>query len=413
MKNISISINPTYKCNFNCDFCYLKDLDKSNLLNLNTLKKQLKELSIKYIIANIDIYGGQIFLLQDEYLKQLFNICFKYVQNIYLVTNMSIKKDWIFRHKNIIISTSWDYIYRQQNQLILNNIKHYITTYNKDISIILTHPNLYSYKKQIVNILNSTFKQDINISLKPYYKTNNTDYNINFQNYQKFFLYLYSNLNKNFNILIEINENLIEHIFISPNNQIQTISYNSNNQEYFANIMTQQNSINCICCTKYNNCLKQHKFLKTDYDCCGQYKLLNKLQQLNKSHFSWQNRRKLYYLTTQLTDINLPYSYNYNNIEQQVIQFFYNGSKLIYPAKSYYVAIIYAYLLSQYFGQDFYEMLDRQDLLNYDDRYFKPYSTDKQTYDNILKQIYNKLSILDISDSATYFYKEFLIKELI
>lgn len=413
MKSISISINPTYNCNFNCDFCYLNGFNTQSLLDLNKLKDQLKEVSTKYIITSIDIYGGQIFLLQDSYLKQLFNTCFVYVQNIYLITNMSITKAWIFEHNNIIISASWDYIYRPQNQIILNNIKDYIKTYKKNISIILTHPNLYSHKKQIVNILNSTFKQDINISLKPYYKTNNTDYNINFQNYQKFFLYLYSNLNANFNILIEINDKSTQHIFISPNNQLQTISYNSNLQQYFTNYLDQEETINCICCTKYKNCLKQHKFLKTNYDCCGQYKLLNKLDQLNKPHFSWKNRRKLYYLTTQLNDINLPYTYNYDNIEKQVIQFFYSESKLVYPAKSYYVAIIYAYLLSEYFGQDFYEMLNRQDLLNYDDKHFITYLNDKQTYDIILKEIYNKLSTLDISDTSTYFYKEFLIKELI
>lgn len=413
MKKINISINPTYKCNFSCDFCYLKNLSANDLLDLNTLKQQLQNISKEYIINDIDIYGGQIFLLSDQYLNKLFNICFQFVQNISIITNMSIWKQQIFKNPKINIITSWDYIYRQQNQIILNNIKKYISMYNS-ISIILTSPQLYNHKEKVTQILNNL--NNINVCIKPYYKTQQTKQNLNFEKFQKFFLYLYSNLHRNINLIIDINKVQLLHIFISPKNELLQITYNKDNQQYFKVI----NNINdldfnisniCMCCSKYNNCLIQHEYMCTSYDCCGQYKLMNKLDELQKPHISWKTRRKIYYLTNELTDINLQYSYNNQNIIQQVIDFFYNGSKLIYPAKSYYVAIIYAYLLSQYFGQDFYDMLNREDLLNYDDQYFVIYSKSKQIYDKILKQIYPKLSELDINDTAIYFYKEFLIKK--
>ena len=53
-------------------------------------------------------------------------------------------------------------------------------------------------------------------------------------------------------------------------------------------------------------------------------------------------RRSMAYLLNDWDDINLPYEFNDSNILQQVINFFNNGSYLIYPAKSYFVAIIYA-----------------------------------------------------------------------
>jgi len=43
-----------------------------------------------------------------------------------------------------------------------------------------------------------------------------------------------------------------------------------------------------MCCTKYNNCLIEHNYMSTEYDCCGQYKLLNKLEELGKLNLSWK-----------------------------------------------------------------------------------------------------------------------------
>ena len=38
MKNLTLSIMPSYKCNFKCQYCYLGDLIQTdNLLNLENL----------------------------------------------------------------------------------------------------------------------------------------------------------------------------------------------------------------------------------------------------------------------------------------------------------------------------------------------------------------------------------------
>ena len=59
----------------------------------------------------------------------------------------------------------------------------------------------------------------------------------------------------------------------------------------------------------------------------------------------------------------------------------------MYPAKSYFVAICYAYWISLDFRYDFLDLLDDPDLLAGNDPYFKPYSKDKETYNAILEQI--------------------------
>lgn len=57
---------------------------------------------------------------------------------------------------------------------------------------------------------------------------------------------------------------------------------------------------------------------------------------------------------------------------------------LIYPAKSYAVAIIYALLLAEHYGEDVREVLDDPDLLFGKDPYFVPYRKDPATYEAIL-----------------------------
>lgn len=119
-------------------------------------------------------------------------------------------------------------------------------------------------------------------------------------------------------------------------------------------------------------------------------------------------KRKLSYLLNIWDDVNLPYIFNNDNVEDQVVDFFLTESELIYPAKSYFVAIVYAKCLEKYFGGSFFEYLNDPELLP-DDTYFKVYSQDKSTYDNIINRIGNIWQYPSICKTVNYFKKEFLI----
>lgn len=123
-----------------------------------------------------------------------------------------------------------------------------------------------------------------------------------------------------------------------------------------------------------------------------------------------KEKRKLSYLINDWDDINLPFTINNDNIEKQVINFFINGSELVFPAKSYFVAIVYAKCLEKYFNEPFYESLNDIELLP-DDKYFVLYEDDKQTYDNILKRINNIWEYKSIIKTVNYFKKEFIIND--
>lgn len=84
----------------------------------------------------------------------------------------------------------------------------------------------------------------------------------------------------------------------------------------------------------------------------------------------------------------------------------------IYPAKSYMVGICYARWLSEYFGGDPMEYLNEEDLLFGNDPYFKKYSLDQDTYDQILNRIghwkFDETTGL-VPDVKKYFQMEFML----
>ena len=128
---------------------------------------------------------------------------------------------------------------------------------------------------------------------------------------------------------------------------------------------------------------------------------------------TWRERRKLSYLMNEFNDWNLPSQtlpMSDTDIINTVLEFFKTESLLIYPAKSYFVAIIYAKCLERYFGVNFLDALDFDDLL-INDRCFTPYHDNKGTYDIILLGL-KEVDIFELKSAQKtikYFKEEFLI----
>jgi hypothetical protein len=127
----------------------------------------------------------------------------------------------------------------------------------------------------------------------------------------------------------------------------------------------------------------------------------------------WKIRQELYHKTNtehddDLNKLHVEYS---NDIVETAVKYF-NDKDLgfVYPAKSYVVAICYAYWLSKDFNEDFYELLRDKDLLFNNDPYFKTYDEDPYTYDEILKKItpFNENKGI-IPDIRNYYKVEFFI----
>jgi hypothetical protein len=81
----------------------------------------------------------------------------------------------------------------------------------------------------------------------------------------------------------------------------------------------------------------------------------------------------------------------------------------VYPAKSYVVGICYAKWISELYSENFYEILNDEDLLYRNDPYFIPYNQNKKDYDTIIKIVGLNFdeNIGIIPDIKEYFIKEF------
>lgn len=133
---------------------------------------------------------------------------------------------------------------------------------------------------------------------------------------------------------------------------------------------------------------------------------------------TWQEdlnkRRKLSYLMNDFDDVNLPCIIKEDATDQEIIdtvvKFFRTESQLIYPAKSYFVALVYAYCIQVTANISYIKALDWDDLL-IDDRFFKPYSEAKHIYDAIIEQIGCPLNYKAAEKTVNYFGAEFVYYE--
>lgn len=284
-KNIYLIICPTYKCNLSCQFCYLTNFNKNDLLDLQKLEKQLKQISIQFNIKQIDLYGGEITILQKQYLNNLFSICLKYVKTINIVTNLINLIDQ-FYDDYTNINVGWDYIYKQNNQKALYNIKKLYLKTNKKINIIMSSNKLYKSKKIVLQILNNL--PIYSFKYIPYIKTKYTNEQMDLYNYQETVKYFIKHpIKPIFYNKILLQNGIIQqnnHLFITPNNKFACIKYINNQQiiyeyQHFNKIINLQSKIpiKCLCCQNKLQCQSQHiySYLNTNYDCIGLYKLID------------------------------------------------------------------------------------------------------------------------------------------
>ncbi|MFN3453367.1 MAG: hypothetical protein ACK41T_00305 [Pseudobdellovibrio sp.] len=85
--------------------------------------------------------------------------------------------------------------------------------------------------------------------------------------------------------------------------------------------------------------------------------------------------------------------------------------ELVFPAKSYAVAIIYADMIEKKFSEPFMQSLSDIDLFCGTDKFFKTYEQSKYIYDAILTKIGGQSGIdyskKLVKKTVQYFYKEF------
>ena len=290
---LTISINPTYQCNGHCPYCYLGNLIKDDtVLNLQIMRNRLDQLQKFDKDLVIDIFGGEIGMLQENYLNDLILICLHYSKNVTISSNFTINPNIVYnlaRKYNIPLFVSWNVERGNINKIAIDNVLKYEDRSNIGIQIVCL-PTIINIDKLIryfesIKVRSITFLQ--------YYpgKFAKKRYNVNNCDYSDFIIRLHK-LNKlnHYNINIT-NLNLIRdanyvplqssNIFITPYGQYAVTKYDKDGYEEFYcfdSLNTFNDIINdekrryftkCGTCEYYQYCLAEHWHGWNENDDCA------------------------------------------------------------------------------------------------------------------------------------------------
>ena len=294
-----LSINPTYYCNFRCEFCYLTEqqLSDSKLLNLDRLSEMIAEISSQKKIEMVDLYGGEVGLIGKEYWNNLIDILHMYgIEDINLITNLSALND-ITTDPRVYTSVSYDFDAREDSERVWKNM----ALLNKSFSVLmLASPKLIEKNVDEMIEAFNTLNRLTSVEIKPYSTNQANQLNINFKEYEEFVKkWIISPVQKRFVFgnEIQIQESIIkqknsfsdDHVYITPAGKYGVLEFDLNDNEFFLEYETLDKyfdwckkektrvSKNKFCgnCKYYGNCLSEHlREVKSLDNSCNGFKLL-------------------------------------------------------------------------------------------------------------------------------------------
>jgi len=292
--SMNLSINPTYYCNFRCDFCYLT---KQQLGDRHKISSEMLQSSIEQItdpISHIDLYGGEIGLLSSEYYYSIKDIIRKqYDGNIHINTNLSAFPDF-FRDEDVTLSVSYDFSAREKEQFVLNNMMNA----NKDLAVlILASPKVLEMDVEFMIFTLNMVSNVKSVEIKPYsinqanahpvthkdfedfvikFDEAKTEKNFDFQNIHN----IYRSIDKEYNAFSS------DHVYITPSGKFGVLEFDKDDKEYFKEYNTYheykewaenevRDNLSPIChnCSYFGHCLTEHYRYVLDLDnSCNGYK---------------------------------------------------------------------------------------------------------------------------------------------
>jgi MoaA/NifB/PqqE/SkfB family radical SAM enzyme len=288
-----VSINPSYFCNFRCDFCYLKteQLSDQKKISLETLDKLLADIpSIEYI----DLYGGEIGALKKEYFYGLKDTIRKhYADEINIITNYSMLHEG-FYEDDVYLSVSYDFEAREKSELVYKNML--MSPVPIAVLILATPQIINKDVEEMIAMLNMC-SSVTSVEIKPYSINQANAFNVTHKEFEEFVIkWIDSSTNKNFQFVNEdkIKESINkeynafsdDHIYITPNGKYGVLEFDKNDKEYFLELNSWQeylewtvkeklDNVSDICrnCKYFGNCLTEHyRYVHNLENSCNGYK---------------------------------------------------------------------------------------------------------------------------------------------
>lgn len=291
-----LSINPTYYCNFRCDFCYLTEqqLSDRKLLPLDVLEHKIQEVLEYDVIDMVDLYGGEIGLLPEKYVNDLCDLLRHYeIDDINIITNLSMVND-VIKNPDLYITVSYDFDCREQHERVWNNMFQLDNPFS---ILILAGKDLI--KKDVDEmIMQLNLLKNLNsVEIKPYSTNQANAHNVTHRDFELFVQkWIESAVDKNFQFINESNiqkslsreRNAFsnDHVYITPEGNFAVLEFDLNDNEYFKPLKSMleyiawavdepTKNVSQICkeCKYYGRCLTEHyRYVKTLDNGCNGYK---------------------------------------------------------------------------------------------------------------------------------------------
>ncbi|MBX3041797.1 MAG: radical SAM protein [Bdellovibrionaceae bacterium] len=243
---MNLSLNPSYRCNFRCSFCYLTktQLSDPQRLDVKQLERKLTEIETFYghgVIQHVDLYGGEIALLPENYLLEIIEVLKGYARPPFnLITNFSSLHP-IFHHPQIEVSVSFDYMAREKWQQVFRNL----TLFEKSFSILVLASRrvLEQSAEELIEVLNS-LSQLVSVEIKPYSVNQANQDLVSHLDYERYILRwmeLRSKMRFHFVNAEKISRSLAgkynafsnDHLYITPQGHFAVLDFDSQDREYF------------------------------------------------------------------------------------------------------------------------------------------------------------------------------------
>jgi MoaA/NifB/PqqE/SkfB family radical SAM enzyme len=293
----AVSINPTYYCNFNCDFCYLSTAQLNDRIttSIDVIMQRLSEVSIP--ITHVDLYGGEIGLLPDSYLNEMIDkIKAEYNPSISIITNLSAIRE-VFLRPDIDLSVSYDFDAREKEQIVFNNMLKLTRPFS--ILTLASEKVVHGDPDYMISALNMLTNLTA-VEIKPFSSTVHRTQSVSDSRYEEFIKdWIDSTIEKNWQFINE--DKIIEcldgdynafsddHVYITPAGNFAVLDFDDKGNEYFTELKTfdeyliwadkeKQDNVSDVCksCKYFGGCLTEHyKWVsENDKSCNGFYNLL-------------------------------------------------------------------------------------------------------------------------------------------
>lgn len=305
-KTINLSINPSYHCNFDCSFCYLtpQQLKDTKRLDLKLLEKRLNEVRAVFNIGSVDLYGGEIALLPNEYLESVASLVSDRSGELNAITNLS-KISPFFLKEEVEVSVSWEGNIRRQSEKVWDNLQGL----NRPAHVLMcAGPEMANWSEDEIDAVISRFNKSANVhsvEIKPYSRNQANAHNVSFRDYEET-IKRWLKFEMDFIFVNKLNlEDALsgkaqafsdDHLYIAPSGNYSVLEFDEDDREYFLELKTLEECLawmnrekqkvynNGVCsqCEYLGGCLSEHlrevKDLKNS--CNGFYDLIKWYERL-------------------------------------------------------------------------------------------------------------------------------------